>query len=219
MLRSERNPADPLRIVVADRHTAARSGVRAALEGSRFDVVADCGDAASTVAVVARERAHLCLIDADLAGAVDAVRAIVALPFAPKVVLLGMFGDEHTLFDALHLGAAGYLLKDIAPGRLVEDLESVAAGGTVLAPALAASLVDEFRRRRRRLAPAGLSIREWEVLTLLAEGLGTKEIALRVRLSPTTVRRHISSAVKRIGAAGRQEAVAWVKRVHRSEHQ
>jgi DNA-binding NarL/FixJ family response regulator len=220
VLRSDISHAKPIRIVVADRHTAARSGVRVALEGSGFAIVADCGDAASAVAAVARERADLCLIDAELAGADDAVRALVALPFAPKIVVLGTFGDEQAFFTALDLGAAGYLLKDVASVRLADDLKSVAAGGIALAPALAASLVDHYRRRRSRpSAPAGLSDREWEALTLLAEGLSTKEIALRLRLSPTTVRRHISSAVKRIGASGRQNAVAWIRRVQRSERE
>jgi len=219
VLRSDLDGARPLRIVVADRHTAARSGVRAALEGSGFVVVANCADAASAVAAVARERPDLCLIDADLPAAHDALRAIAALSLAPDVVVLGSCADERAFFCALDLGVAGYLLKDVTPGRLADDLKSVAAGGIALAPALAASLVDHYRRRRPRpCGPAGLTDREWEVLTL-AEGLATKEIALRLRLSPTTVRRHVSSAVTRIGASGRKGAVEWFRRVQTSERE
>jgi DNA-binding NarL/FixJ family response regulator len=218
---SDVNLPSPLRVVVADRHEATRSGIRAAVERAGFAVVAECGDGASATAAVVRHRAHVCLIDAELPGAGEAVAAIASLPLAPKVVVLGSAVDEHAFFVALEKGAAGYLLKDVDPGRLADELRSVAEGGTVLAPALAARLVEEFRRRSRRrgTAPAGLTDREWQVLELLADGLTTKEIALRLRVSATTVRRHISSAIKRIGAAGRSNAVEWTRGVQRSERE
>ena len=193
------NLASPLRVVLADRNRATRSGIRAAVERAGIAVVAECTDGASATAAAVRERAHVCLIDADLPGARDAVAAIVSLPLAPKVVVLGSALDEQAFFAALELGAAGSLLREVDSTRLGDELRSVAEGGVALAPELAARLVEDARRRGRRgrIAPAGLTDREWEVLGLLADGLTTKEIALRLRVSSTTVRRHISSAVER----------------------
>jgi DNA-binding NarL/FixJ family response regulator len=144
------------------------------------------------------------VIDADLPGAAEAVAAIASLPLAPKVVVLGSAPNAQALFTALQRGAVGYLLKDMTPPRLADELSSVAEGGMVLAPAVAALVVEPFRGhpRRRAAAPVGLTDREWQVLELLADGLATKEIALRLRVSSTAVRRHVSSAVKRLGALG-----------------
>jgi DNA-binding NarL/FixJ family response regulator len=221
MLQSDVNLASPLRVVVADRHQATRSGIRLAVERAGFAVVAECCDGAAATAAVVRERAALCLIDADLSGANEAIAAIASLPLAPKVVVLASSVDEQAFFAALDTGASGYLLKDVEPGRLADELRGVADGGIALGPALAAHLVGEFRRRSRRRAsaPAGLTDREWQVLQLLAEGRTTKEIALRLRVSSTTVRRHISSAVKRLGAKGRRNAVEWTRGVQRSEQE
>jgi DNA-binding NarL/FixJ family response regulator len=196
---------DPTRVVVAHRHEGTRSGTRAAVEGAGLVVVSECGDAASATAATVRERAHLCLVDANLpGGAIEAVSAIVSLPLAPRVVVLASSPDVCAFAAALLAGASGYLLEDVAPARLAEDLREVAEGGTVLAPALAARLVENGRRRgrRRSSAPVGLTDREWEVLQLLARGLSTKQIALRLRLSSTTARRHVASAVERIGGTG-----------------
>ena len=194
------NLAPLLRVVVADRHEPTRVGIRAAVERAGFAVVAECGDGATATAAAVPERAYIALIDADLPGSAQVVAAIASLPLAPKVLVLGTVPDEQAFFTALTGGAVGYLLKDVTPGRLADELRSVAEGNMVLAPALADRFVEPFRGhpRRRATSPAGLTDREWEVLELLARGLGAKEIALRLRVSGTTVRRHISSAVKRL---------------------
>lgn len=185
-----------LRIVVATRQQAMRSGIRDAAERAGFAVVADCGDGATATAAVVRERAEVCLIDADLPGAPEAVAAVASLPLAPKVVVLGSTADEDALFAALDLGASGYLLGDVEPARLADELGSVAEGGIALAPAVVARLVES-----RPAAAARLTDREWKALELFAAGLTTKEIASRLRVSSTGARRHISSAVKRIATS------------------
>ena len=153
MFQTEANVASPHRIVVVDRQEAMRNAIRAAAEGAGFAVVAECRDGASATAAVVRERAEICLIDADLPGAGEAIAAIGSLPLAPKVIVLASSVDEQAFFAALELGAAGYLLKDVTPARLADDLKSVAEGGMALAPALAARLVADFRRRTRSRAP------------------------------------------------------------------
>lgn len=212
---------DPLRVVVAERHEATRTGIRAALERAGFAVVAECGEGSDPVAAVRRERADVCLLDAEFADAAELVESLLGLPSRPKVVLLASAVDEAVLFRALRGGAVGFLLKDIGAARLAEELRSVAEGGIALSPAVAARLVEDLRRRSQRRAPApgGLTEREWEVLGLLAEGLSTKEAAGRLRVSPTTVRRHLSSAIKRLGAASRRNAIEWLKGVQEGERE
>jgi DNA-binding NarL/FixJ family response regulator len=198
------NLVPPLRVVVASRRDATRGRVSTALERVGLAVVAECHDGASATAAVVRHRADVCLVDTLLPGAWDAVAAIASLPLAPKVVVLDSQVDEHAFFTALETGAAGYLLEDTDPGRLGAELLSVTEGGVVVAPAVAGRLLEKHRRDAsgRAAVPAELTDREWQVLELLAGGLTTKEIALRLRVSSTAVRRHVSSAVKRLGALG-----------------
>ncbi|HEV8248707.1 MAG TPA: response regulator transcription factor [Gaiellaceae bacterium] len=207
-LASDVNLAAPLRVLVADRDDAARREIAAALERPGFAVVATCGDAASATAAAVRERADICLVDVELpGGALETIGALVSLPLAPKVVVLGGSDEESGFLSALEAGASGYLLRELESADLADGLMEIVAGSLVLAPAVAARLVDQLRSRDRRRAatPAGLTDREWEVLQLLADGLGTKEIALRLGVSATTVRRQISSAVERIAATGRRK--------------
>lgn len=198
--------ANGTRVLIADRHAAVRRGLRAALEGAGLDVVAECRDAAGAAAAAGRERPDVCLIDVELPGnggaAVEAIR--VLCPDA-RVVMLAAEVDEESFFAGLRLGAAGYLLKDVDAVRLAADVTAVAAGKAALSPEFAVHLLEAFRSRRR---VPGLTPREAEVLSLLGPGLTTKQVALQLGVAPSTVRRHVSSAVKRLGAADRHEAIA-----------
>jgi len=190
--------ANPLRVVIAGPQ-AAQTGIRSGVERAGFAVVADCRDGVTATAAVVRERADLCLIGADLPGALEAVAAITSLPLAPKVVVVGEVAHVKTFFAALELGASGYLPDDLEPARVADELRGVAEGAIALAPATAASLLEQGRPA----TAAALTDREAKVLELLAAGLTTKEIALRLRVTSTAVRRHVSSAVERLEAARR----------------
>jgi DNA-binding NarL/FixJ family response regulator len=193
--------AHPLRVVVAGPETA-RSGIRAAVERARLALVAECGDGVTATAAVVRERAQLCLVDAALPGARQAVAAIASLPLAPKVVVIGSAADADALFAAFECGASGYVTPDLEPASLAEELQSAADGGLALTPAVAA----RFAEAARPLAPGRLTDRERKVLELLAAGLTTAEIGLRLRVSSAAVRRHVSSAVGQIIASDRGSA-------------
>ena len=188
------NAAIPLRLIIADGGQGALGGIRAEIEREGFAVVADCADGASATAAVVRERAQVCVIDAHLSGVREAVAAIVSLPLAPKVVVIGGAADDEAFFAAFEAGASGYLADDLKPGCLAEELVGVADGGLAIAPAVAARLAEAARP----LAPGRLTDRERKVLDLVAAGLTTAEIALRLRVSSAAVRRHLSSAVRQI---------------------
>jgi DNA-binding NarL/FixJ family response regulator len=137
-----------------------------------------------------------------------------------KIVMLTVSPTRHDLLDALAAGASGYLLKDAPADQLPAALRAVARGEAAIPRALEKRLIDEFRARepdprvrRRRFRPrrrglgVELTAREWEVLELLAERLPTTVVARRLGISDVTVRRHISSAVHKLGAADREGAL------------
>jgi DNA-binding NarL/FixJ family response regulator len=201
--------------VLADDHATARLGIRLALEEGGFQVVAEAVDATSAVEVALERRPDLCLLDVHMPGGGIAAAGELAqlLPDMP-IVMLSVSDTSDDLFDALRAGACGYLLKDTDPHRLPFALRAVLEGEAPLPRVLTARLIAEFRRhgRERRIADADgdlvtLSERESEVLELLRTELTTKQVAQRLGISPVTVRRHISEALRKLRVADREQAL------------
>ncbi|MGE5690262.1 MAG: response regulator [Pseudomonadota bacterium] len=208
------------RVLIADDHAATRAGVRRALDGHGFEVCAEAADAAGAVAAAVAERPDVCLLDIRMPGngIVAAGEIVDAVPEA-AVVMLTVSRDDDDLFAALRLGAAGYLLKDVAAERLPDALEAVLAGEAALPGMLVARLVEEFRSRgRRRLLTlpgrrgVELTDREWEVLQLLRRDRSTADIAESLFVSETTVRTHVSSILRKLRVSDRREAVRLLDR-------
>lgn len=204
-----------LRIVVADDHPTARLGVRLALNGHDFDVVAEAVDAPGAVAAALEHRPDLCLLDVHMPGGGISAAAKLsdALPEMP-IVMLSVSEADEDLFEALQVGACGYLLKDTDPDWLPAALRGVFRGEAPLPRVLTARLIREFQRRGRGVDLRGaggrrvsVSRRESEVLALLRTGLVTKQVARRLGVSPATVRRHISEAVRKLGVPDREAAI------------
>lgn len=201
--------------MLADDHATARLGVRMALEEGGFQVVAEAVDAPSAIAAALEHRPDLCLLDVYMPGSgiVAAAELAEALPGMP-IVMLSVSDTNDNLFDALRAGACGYLLKDTDPQRLPVALRAVLDGEAPLPRVLTARLITEFRRhgRERRIADADgslvtLSERESEVLELLRTELTTKQVAHRLGISPVTVRRHVSEALRKLRVADRGAAL------------
>lgn len=201
--------------MLADDHATARLGVRMALEDGGFQVVAEAVDAPSAVAAALEHRPDLCLLDVYMPGGgiVAAAELAEALPGMP-IVMLSVSDTNDDLFDALRAGACGYLLKDTDPQRLPFALRAVLEGEAPLPRVLTARLITEFRRhgRERRIADADgslvtLSERESEVLELLRTELTTKQVAHRLGISPVTVRRHVSEALRKLRVSDRGAAL------------
>jgi two-component system, NarL family, nitrate/nitrite response regulator NarL len=168
------------------------------------------------VAAAERHRPDLCLLDIGMPGnGIEAAARIVARLPETAVVMLTVSRDDDDLFEALRVGAAGYLLKDIDPGRLGSQLRGVLAGEPILSPALVGRLMEEFRghgrgRRpplRNKLRGVELTEREWDVLELLRVGLSTAQIAVRLEISQVTVRRHVGRMLKALRVSDREAAV------------
>jgi DNA-binding NarL/FixJ family response regulator len=211
---------DGIRVVIADDHPPTRAGVRSALERGGFVVCAEAADGNAAIEAARRERPDVCLLDIHMPG--DGIRAAETIARElpeTAVVMLTVSRSDADLFDALRVGACGYLLKDIDPARLPLALYGVLEGEAALPRRLVALLIEEFReRRRRRRIPLGgrrsveLTDREWEVLELMRDGLSTDEIAARLFISPVTVRTHVSAILRKLQVPTREAAVALLER-------
>ena len=212
---------ESLTVVLADDHAPTRAGVRLALENAGFTVAAEVGSADAAVEETLRHRPSLCLLDLYMpGGGLSAARRIRDEAPETKIVILTVSPTDGDLFEALVAGASGYLLKDASADRLPAALRAVVEGEVALPRAFERRLIEEFRSRElgpsapprrfrlRRHGPGSeLTTREWEVLELIADHLPTTVVARRLGISEVTVRRHISSAVHKLGVADRDGAV------------
>jgi DNA-binding NarL/FixJ family response regulator len=205
----------PVRALIADDHQPMRHGIRLALERGGFAVCAECADGPSAIAAARRLRPDVCLLDVRMpGGGVAAAAAIKAAVPGTAVVMITVSRDDNDLFAALKAGASGYLLKDVSREGLPAALRGVLAGEAALPRTLVARLITEFQLRGwgRRLPNGagnaeGLTNREWDVLELLAEELGTAQIAERLEISTATVRTHISVIIRKLRVPTREAAV------------
>jgi DNA-binding NarL/FixJ family response regulator len=210
---------DDVPVLLADDHAATRAGARLALKGAGFTIVAEAASADEAVELAIRHRPALCLIDLSMpGGGIAATRRIAAELPETKIVVLTVSPDGDDLCDAIVAGASGYLLKDASAGRLPMALRGVLAGQATLPRMLEFRLIEELRARerrrlssrrfqRRRRLEAELTDREWEVLGLLADHLPTAVIAQRLGIAEVTVRRHLSSAMRKLHVSDRSSAV------------
>jgi DNA-binding NarL/FixJ family response regulator len=210
--------SEPLRVVIADDHQLTRVGVRLALERGGFKVCAEADDAPSAIEAAEREQPDICLLDIQMPGSgIHAAQEITRKVPEAAVVMLTVSRSDRDLFDALRVGASGYLLKDMDPERLPLALHGVLEGEAALPRHLVALVIEEFRERGRRrplLKKRGvvLTDREWEVLELMSQGLTTFEIADRLFIEPVTVRTHVSAILKKLHVSSRKEALQLIER-------
>jgi DNA-binding NarL/FixJ family response regulator len=206
-----------IRALVADDQEIVRAGFSALLETQDdITVVAAAADGAEAVRLSREHRPDVVLMDVRMPGmdGIEATREIVAggeEPL-PRILILTTFDLDEYVYDALHAGASGFLLKDVPAETLFEAVRVIAAGDALLAPAITRRLIAEFARLRprRELRAEELSVltpREREILGLLAEGLSNHEIAERLVLSDETVKTHVSHVLRKLGLRDRAQAV------------
>lgn len=204
-----------VRVLVAEADGPTRAGIRLALEDAGMEICGEPLDVRSAVETAIRARPDVCLVDEALrGGSLVAVDAIYRRLDATKIILLTEAEEPKSLLPSVRAGAVGYVRKDLDPTRLPATVRGVLAGEAALSRRLTFLLLESLRARERGRAapttPGGPSItdRELEVLELMAEGLRTSEIAAQLSISEVTVRRHVSSAVSKLGVADREAAIA-----------
>ena len=200
-------------MLIADDHAPMRAGVRLVLEGSGFEVVAECGDGLSAVLAAGELRPDVCILDVYMPGSgIEAAREIASLVPQTVILMLTVMDSDEPLFEALRAGANGYLLKDATAERLPDTIRAALRGEAAISRRLAARVLGEFsgnrsRRFRGKREGPRLTDREAEVLERLRDGQTTASVAQELGVSPVTVRRHISAAVLKLQAPDRAAAV------------
>ncbi|MFE9403923.1 response regulator [Streptomyces sp. NPDC006530] len=202
-----------IRVVVADDQELVRSGFALILDVQPdIDVVAEVGDGAQAVEAVRRLAPDVALLDIRMPrlDGIEACRAISAAS-ACRTVMLTTFDSDEYVFEALHAGASGFLLKDVRRDDLVHSVRVVAAGDALLAPAAARRLIAAYTSRPAAPAPSGrldaLTARERETLLLLGGGLSNAEIAAELSVSEHTVKTHVGHVLAKLGLRDRVQAV------------
>jgi DNA-binding NarL/FixJ family response regulator len=205
-----------IRALVADDQEVVRAGFSALLDTqSDITVVASAANGAEAVALSAEHGPDVVLMDVRMPvmDGIEATRQICAAgDAAPRILILTTFDLDEYVYDALHAGASGFLLKDVPAETMFEAVRVIAAGDALLAPVITRRLIAEFARLRPRqqARPGGLeelTPRETEILGLVAEGLSNREIADRLVLSDETVKTHVSHVLGKLGLRDRAQAV------------
>jgi DNA-binding NarL/FixJ family response regulator len=207
-------------VLIADDQALVRSGFRLILEARPdLQVVGEAEDGRQAVSLARQTHPDVILMDVRMPhlDGVEATRQIVAAGSPARILVLTTYDLDDYVYAAIRAGASGFLLKDVQPAQLAEAIRVIAAGDALLAPSVTRRLLGQFAAtlpgpRTSRASPAPLSAltdRETEVLRLLAAGLSNAELAGRLYISEATVKSHVSSLLRKLGARDRVQAVIF----------
>lgn len=201
-----------IRVVIADDQPLVRLGLRVLIETEDdLALVGEAEDGHAAVDVVRATRPDVVLLDIRMPvlDGLAALRAIVADQdlAGTRVVMVTTFEVDEYVFEALRGGASGFLLKDTEPTDLLRAIRVVAAGDSLLSPAVTRLVIETFARRPSVAAPdlRGLTDREREVMGLVGRGMSNDEIAARLVISPATARTHVSRVMVKLAARDRAQ--------------
>lgn len=211
-----------VRVLTIDDMTLVRQGIQSLLNGhNSVEVVGEASDAQEAAELVQQLEPDVVLLDQSLPG-LDTPETITLLKQRwgrLEVIVLSETSDEEGAFRALEAGASAYVLKDISTENLVRAIHGVCNGRAVMHPDITRQLVDRFRVLMRERAgnavgghTTGLTGRELEIVIEMARGATDREIAHKISLAESTVKSHIRSILRKMGARNRTQAVAYVIR-------
>lgn len=209
-----------IRVYLLDDHEVVRRGLRDLLEGAGdIEVVGESGSAVDATRRIPALRPDVAILDGRLpdGSGVDVCREIRSVDPTIKALILTSYDDDEALFAAILAGAAGYVLKQIAGNDLVDTVRRVAAGQSLIDPALMVRVLDRVRHGEPTVDDelSKLTDREREILTLIAEGLTNRQIGDRLYLAEKTVKNYVSSLLAKLGLERRTQAAVLAARLLR----
>jgi DNA-binding NarL/FixJ family response regulator len=206
-----------LRIFLVDDHEVVRAGLRSLLEAeSDLEVVGEAGTVAEALARIPPTRPDVAILDVRLpdGSGVEVCREIRSQVPETACLMLTSYADDEALFAAIMAGAAGYVLKQVGGTDLVEDIRRVAAGQSLLDPALTQRIIERMQagpEEDPRLA--GLTPQERRILDLIAEGQTNRQIAASLFLAEKTVKNYVSNLLAKLGMERRTQAATYAARL------
>jgi DNA-binding NarL/FixJ family response regulator len=210
-----------VRVLVIDDMTLVRQGILSLLKDrDSVNIMGEAPDVREATALMGQLEPDVILLDQDMPdlGTAEAVTLLKQQHPKVEVIVLSESADEERAFQVLEAGASGYILKDISPDNLIRAIHGVCDGRTVMHPYITRQLVERFRLLMRERADhrdghlSGLSSRELEIVVEMTKGATDREIARKACLGESTVKSHIRSILRKIGARNRTQAVAYMLR-------
>jgi two-component system, NarL family, response regulator DevR len=210
---------DPIRVFLLDDHEIVRRGLHDLLESEGdIEIVGESGSAREATARIPALRPDVAVLDARLpdGSGIDVCRDVRSTDPSIKALILTSYDDDEALFAAIMAGAAGYVLKQIGAGDLVDSVRRVAAGQSLIDPQLTARVLERVRSgppQHKELA--GLTEQERKILALIAEGMTNRQIGERLFLAEKTVKNYVSSILSKLGLERRTQAAVLASKLLR----
>lgn len=208
-------------VVIIDDHPLVREGLRKILElEAGIKVIDEAGDGQGAINIARQLKPDVVLMDINMPGinGVEATRIIKREYPQIGIIALTIHEDEEYVLELVRAGVSGYVLKDIAPAKLVETIRTVAAGHSVIDPSITQTIFTELNRltRNRHAQEEGetLTEREMDILKLITQGMSNKEIAVDLCISEKTVKNHITNIFRKLRVEDRTQAVLFAIKHH-----
>jgi two-component system, NarL family, response regulator DevR len=207
----------PIRVFLLDDHEVVRQGLKALLESAGgIEVVGESGSAVEAAARIPATKPHVAVLDARLpdGSGIEVCRTVRGVDESIQALILTSYDDDEALFAAIMAGAAGYVLKEIRGNDLVDGIRRVAAGQSLIDPALTAKVLERVRRGPS-VAPelANLTEQERKLLALIAEGMTNRQIGEQMFLAEKTVKNYVSSILAKLGLERRTQAAVLASKL------
>lgn len=199
-------------VLIVDDHPVIRQGITSFLEvQGELEVKAAVSNGEEAIRAVEELQPDVILMDLVMPGmdGIEATRRIKISRPDIRIIVMTSFAQDNKVFPSIEAGADGYLLKDILPGDLVEAIKSVYNGKSVIHPDVAQKLMLKFSGRGKNTAVEMLTLRETEVLQLIACGLSNEEIANKLIISDKTVKTHVSRVLHKLNLTSRTQAAVY----------